>query len=435
MNFPSSPRSQAGTRRRMSPFASGFALLSMVAFLFASCLLIDSATAGEEVMIDGVLHIVNGSTPTNGIQDMELEEVWRIGGEDDEDVLLGIITRALIDDDDNIYLLDQQLSEVQVFSSDGEYLKTLGREGSGPGEVTRPGDFLFMPDGTLGLVQIFPGKIVQVNMDGTPAGEFNPDTGGATEGGFLALVNCKSSGGNLALSGIQITVDTSTGVQTRNFFLRSYNMDGTMAASIYSLERVWDFGNGFVFRESDNDFIWWRMDVGSDGRIVVCEPRYEYALSVYSPDGVLERVIDREYESWTRSDKIFKRFESIMRTQSAQFPPGTETETDTVEMDVNYVRVAKDGSIWTLPSRQMYEPEAGIFATYDVFTPEGDFDRQVRVICPGSSADDNLIFTGSDFVFQVTGFWESVLGANGGGGDEEEGTEPEPMEVICYRIK
>ena len=100
---------------------------------------------------------------------MELEEIWRIGGEDDEDVLLGIITRALVDEEDNIYLLDQQLSEVQVFSSDGEYMKTLGREGSGPGEVTRPGDFLFMPDGTLGLVQIFPGKIVKVDLNGVPA--------------------------------------------------------------------------------------------------------------------------------------------------------------------------------------------------------------------------------------------------------------------------
>ena len=413
----------------------GQILLFLAMLLVIVALIPAPASAGEEVMQDGILHIVNGSTPSGGIQTMELEELWRIGGEDDEDVLLGIITRALVDQENNIYLLDQQLSEVQVFTPDGEHMKTLGRQGSGPGEVTNPGDFVFMPDGTLGLVQIFPGKIIQLNMDGTPAGEFHPDTGEATAGGFLALVNCRSAGGNLVLSGIQISADPATGTQTRDYFVRSYNSDGSLKAPIFNMERIWNFQNGFVFREAENDFIWWRMDVGQDGRIVLCEPRYDYALSVYSPEGELERIIDREYESWTRSDKIYKRFESIMEGQVAQFPPGTEMEVEKMEMDVADLRVAQDGSIWTLPSRQMYEPEPGFFAVYDVFTPEGHFEKQVRVQCPGDPAADRLIFTGSDFIFQVTGFWDSVLGANGGGSDEDDESEAEPMEVICYRIK
>ena len=65
-------------------------------------------------------------------------------------------------------------------------------------------------------------------------------------------------------------------------------------ANVYELERVWNFANGFTFKEGDNDFIWWRMDVGPDGRVVACEPRNEYALSVYSPDGELLGVIARD---------------------------------------------------------------------------------------------------------------------------------------------
>ena len=68
-----------------------------------------------------------------------------------------------------------------------ELVNTLGRQGSGPGEVNNPGDFVLMPDGTLGMVQIFPGKIVKLNLDGTPAGVFQPAFGEATAGGFLAL--------------------------------------------------------------------------------------------------------------------------------------------------------------------------------------------------------------------------------------------------------
>lgn len=397
-------------------------------------LLLLLSAAAASAATGAVPLIANGSEPENGLVPMELEELWRVGGEDDEDVLLGIIARAMVDDQDNIYLLDQQLSEVQVYSADGEHLQTLGREGNGPGEVTGPGDFVFMPDGTLGLVQIFPGKIVKLNLDGTPAGEFNPDTGEATTGGFLALINCRSAGGNLALSGIQISMDTANATQTRDFFVRTYEMDGSLRSNVYGLQREWNFAAGFEFSEAGNDFIWWRMDVGPDGRIVLAQPRYGYELSVYDANGNLERVITREYESWERSPEMYERWKTIMEAQAQQFPPGTPIKVEKKEMDITDLRIARDGSIWTLPSRQMYEPEPGYYAVYDVFTPEGRFDRQVGVRCEGDPSRDRLILTGGDRVFMVTGFWDAALGAMGASaGDEEE--EPEPMEVICYRVK
>lgn len=381
----------------------------------------------------GVPHVRNGAQPAGGVEDLHLEEMWRVGGDDDEDVLLGIVTRVLLDAKGNLYLLDQQMSEVKVFSPAGELVNTLGRQGDGPGEVSNPGDFVLMPDGTLGLVQIFPGKIVKLNLDGTPAGDFNPDTGAATAGGFLALVNCRSAGGNLVLSGIRISMDQATAKQTRTYFVRRYGMDGKQVAQYIGKDVVWDFSSGFKFREIDNDFIWWRMDVAPDGRLVVCEPRYDYALSVYSPEGKLEKVIDREYESWTRNATVKKRYEAIMDAQVRQFPPGTEMEVEAREQDVADLRVAKDGTIWVLPSRQMYEPEAGSFATYDVFAPDGRFTKQVRVHCPGNPASDRLIFAGDDRVLQVTGFWDAVIAATGGSGQEDAAATA--MEVICYRMK
>ena len=164
---------------------------------------------------------------------------------------------------------------------------------------------------------------------------------------------------------------------------------------------------------------------------MACEPRYEYALSVYAPDGTLQHVIDRQYESWTRNERVRQRYEAIMQSQAQQFPPGTETEIEDQEQDVGELRISPDGRIWVLPSRQMFEPEPGYFATYDVFTLDGEFTRQVRVECPGSADEDRLFFTGGDLVFQVTDFWNAVLSATGGGGEDEDAA---PMEVICYRI-
>ncbi len=387
----------------------------------------------EKVTEDGVLHIKNGTEPSGGIQDMELEELWRIGGEDDEDVLLGIVTRVLIDAEGNIYLLDGQLSQVQVFSPDGGYLKTLGHEGNGPGEITRPGDMVFMPDGTLGLVQIFPGKIVTLDLDGTPAGDFNPNMGDATSGGFLALVNCRSAGGNLVLGGIKISMDQTTMTQERNFFLRGYNPSGDMVASYIEKPVKWEFNKDFKFREIDSDFIWWRTDVSPEGKVVSCVPRYDYALSVFNPDGSLEKVIERQYKPWTRNEQVRQRYQSIMEAQAAQFPPGTDVVIEDKEQSVEDLRIAPDGTIWVLPSRQMFEPDPGYFAVFDLFSPEGEYTRQVGVKCEGDPANDRLMFAGGDRVFLVTGFWDAVLSANSASGDEED--EAEPMSVICYRIK
>ncbi len=416
---------------------SRFPLRGLVGLMFVLLSLVIlpslSSAAVEKVTEDGVLHLKNGTEPSGGVQDMELEELWRIGGEDDEDVLLGIISRVLIDDEGNIYLLDGQLSEVQVFSPEGEFIKTLGRQGNGPGEVTRPGDMVFMPDGTLGLVQIFPGKIVTLNMDGTPAGDFNPNLGDATEGGFLALVNCRSAGGNLVLGGIQISMDQTTMTQNRTFFLRSFDPEGNKVASYIEKQVTWAFNKDFKFRELDSDFIWWRTDVNAQGQVISCEDRYDYALSVFNPDGTLDRVIERQYEPWTRNDKVRNRYQAIMEAQAAQFPPGTEVEIEGREQSVEDLRIASDGTIWVLPSRQMFEPEPGYFATYDEFSPEGEFTHQIRVKCEGDPSMDRLMFAGGDRVFLVTGFWDAVLSANAAATDEDE--EAQPMEVICYRIK
>lgn len=405
--------------RHFRPSRFALPLTTTLLVLLALATALPALAAPEKVTTDGVLHIRNGAEPTGGVQDMELEELWRIGGEDDEGVLLGIITRARIADNGDIYLLDGQLAQAQVFSADGEFIKSLGRQGNGPGELTAPGDMVFMPDGTLGLVQIFPGKIVKLDLDGNPAGDFKPNVGEATSGGFLALVNCRSAGGNLVLGGIQISMDQSTMTQVRTYFLRGFDIDGNQTASYIERPVTWKFDSSFKFREIDNDFIWWRLDVGKNGKVVSCIPRYGYALSVWNPDGTLDRVIEREYESWTRTDDVKKRFQSIMEAQAAQFPPGTPVEVEDKEQDVEDLRVDPDGNIWVLPSREMFEPQEGFFATYDVFSPDGEFTRQVRVKCEGDPSADRLLFAG-DRVFIVTGFWDAVLQANAAAGEDTE---------------
>lgn len=413
-------------------------LAGILAIVTSVGILTNPATAGEEVLVDGVLHIRNGNTPPQGVETLQLKELWRAGGEDDEDVLFGIIGQVQVDDDGNIYLLDQQLSDVKVYSPDGEFLKTLSREGDGPGEIRSPNDMIFMPDGTLGLVQQFPGKIIKVDLEGTPAGEFLPGGADPTSGGFMALADAKSGGGNLVLGGVAISVDTEAQAQNRNCFVASFDPDGKELVRYQELNYRWA-APAVTLKEWQMLYLWRRWNVGPNGRVLIPPVHEEYRINVYNPDGSLDRVIEREFAGWPRGggepSVTQTIMEAIQRGIERQGLPDVKAELEEVEPAVYRINVDDQGMIWVLSSRGFREQPEGIFSTYDVFDPSGHFQRQVAVACEGDSVKDGLFFCGKDKMILVTGFVDALVAAMGGGAAEvEEEEEAAPMEVICFKI-
>jgi len=69
---------------------------------------------------------MNSAEPSSGHRVIQLEEQWRIGGPDNEENLPGVIDKALTDQEGNLYLLDIQLTEVQVFDPEGQFVRRLG---------------------------------------------------------------------------------------------------------------------------------------------------------------------------------------------------------------------------------------------------------------------------------------------------------------------
>ena len=76
----------------------------------------------EITVIDGVPHVRNPAQPRDGLQTLHLEELWRVGGDtDDEDEFFGVVMAALLDDQGNSYLLDAQLMRSLGFANRGGY--------------------------------------------------------------------------------------------------------------------------------------------------------------------------------------------------------------------------------------------------------------------------------------------------------------------------
>ncbi len=95
------------------------------------------------------------------VNKFQMDEIWRVDMDQDQ-FLFGEIEDLLIDADGTIYVLDSQLANVKVFSAAGQHLRTIGREGDGPGEARAPGDLVFMPDGSLGLISKLNWKIAKI---------------------------------------------------------------------------------------------------------------------------------------------------------------------------------------------------------------------------------------------------------------------------------
>ncbi|RKZ12898.1 hypothetical protein DRQ53_14120, partial [bacterium] len=112
----------------MSAFLRRFPMVGL--FPAATLLFILSAsvaTAGDwkgtESNVDGQLHVKNPATAIDAEMDIELEEVFRLGGWDGgDDEFFGIVVDIEEDAEGNLYVLDSQLNEIKIYSADGEYL-------------------------------------------------------------------------------------------------------------------------------------------------------------------------------------------------------------------------------------------------------------------------------------------------------------------------
>jgi hypothetical protein len=127
----------------------------------------------------GVAVTKNPKKPAFGERAITLEEELSIGKPGGtEGQLFSRLWYLAVDDEENIYAMDQGETQVKVFDKKGLFLRTIGRKGAGPGELLNPNnifitsrpelvveDFIrnltfYTPDGkyirALSIVGIFP---------------------------------------------------------------------------------------------------------------------------------------------------------------------------------------------------------------------------------------------------------------------------------------
>lgn len=381
---------------------------------------------------DGVARVRNAAVPAGGRQTLRARELWRASGEDG-DLFFGNVGQVLSGPRGEIYVLDSQQSQVQVFAADGRHLRTLSREGEGPGEVRRPGDMLLLPDGSLGLVQTFPGRIVRVGADGRPAGDFTIGAGDPASGRFAALVAGRSRGGTTALLGIQMTFGAD-GTSNQTYFLAAYDEAGKQRHTYLSKDSTLNYA-AFDLDEAAMDFVYGRWDIGPDGRVYVAPRRDRYLIQVHAPDGRLERVIEREYQSWPRDAQARTAARQVIEAVGRNYPARPRQVTiEETEPDIAGLWAAPGGELWVRTSRGDREGAAGVLAVLDVFDAAGRFTHQLALAAPGDARRDAIYLLDAGRMVVVTAALDAFLSMQGVA-PEAEAAEAAAMEVICYELR
>jgi hypothetical protein len=371
-----------------------------------------------------LLPMLPASAIASGTEVIELERIWEVGADEDEEFLFGVLSSLAVDGSGNVYTLDRQLTEVSMFSPDGEYLGPVGREGEGPGEFTRIGQVFVSAPGEIGVVQRMPGRIVTVRTDGTPGGEIPlPDS---LTGSPVYFFGAARAGSDLVLNLRQVERRPS-GVKLSTALVR-IDASGREMARLSEFSETRDMTSFTIDERSSAPILW---DVDPDGNVCVNDSFTRYEVRVHAPTGEVLRILRRDYEPRQRSAEEVRRNTPRMAIQrrggQRRDATGIPSPTD---RDVQAIFCRPDRSVWVLSSRGAFDPPEGILAVFDEFDASGAFSGKVALRGGGDFSEDGLHLVGNR-LFLTRGLRAAERAARGEG-DDDEGAEP--MSVVCFEL-
>ena len=403
---------------------------AILALVLVPSLLILVAVGAPGATPEGVPWVKNGAEPRDGIRTFTLGEQWRAGGEND-DVFFGNVLQVLPGPDGTVHVLDSQQTTVFVFTDDGRFVGTLGGRGEGPTEVNNINSIIEMPDGSVGLGQVLPGKLVMVDAQGDPVGTIGITDPDAKDSGFVLLMGGQAQRETLLLTGMRWRMDDA-GKMAQISFLRLYDRQGQALQEFLRQETVFDTSH-FVITEKGYDFVWSRSGYLPDGRIYLAPERNRYRDQDLRP----ERIGEPGHHPGLPQPQPLGRREgerpAAARGHRHELRPSAQGCGNRGHRSGHHrgLRAPPEGGLWVRTSRGDHSGD-GVLTTLDIFDAKGEFVAQHRLEGPGDPVRDGIHFLPGNRLVVVTGALEAyrreqTTAVSGGVSGEEV-----PLEVVCY---
>ncbi len=252
-------------------------------FIIFACTFIFSSYSQQKARWKGKIEHENGiEVIKNPIKPMYSNYVFHT----EEDLSIGKATGKVeymfsrisgisVDREERIYVLDYSEANIKVFSKNGDYLKTIGRKGQGPGEMTSP----------FAMSITNKNEIVVQDLNNHQISFFS------LEGRYLKAISTAELiivGSVIDTRGNIIGIISTTGPDKQIIELKKFSseLDYLYSFCSFSLPRKSPAYNPF------SPEICWALTVEDE---VVCGFSDDYELKVFSSDGKLIRIIRKDY--------------------------------------------------------------------------------------------------------------------------------------------
>ena len=376
--------------------------------------------------------IANADQPRDGREVLEMRELWH-RGHDDDDLIFGAVITAATGPDGNVYVLDTQLSQVSVFDVEGNFLRNLSREGEGPGETRRPEDMVFFADGTLGLVQYINGRIIRIDLEGTPLNSVMPPGYDPQEGGGMSSIRrARCRAGSLVINGARVTPGEGGQGMVRTQYLVRTNEDAEILAEFQSRTTASQLmRDGWI--EKNNYFpSHERWDIDGKGRVLAATERDRYLISVFEPDGTLAFSFGRSFKPLARTEAEKQEIRDALTVLRDGERVDVRVEVEDNHPAVSALYWMDQGEIWVLTARGTHDQDPGIMMTFDAFDMAGIFVRQVALKCDGDPDEDKLVFLGNRRAALIRGQVQARRNTYGGSRGEEAEVAMHDLKVFAF---
>jgi hypothetical protein len=337
-----------------------------IAAVLSINLILGIACKKQGVEWKGTIEIKDGATivknPKDPIYDepvLELTEDLVIrGSEEVEEQMFQSIHTLDVDEEGNFYILDEQAGNIKVFDQNGDFVKTIGRKGQGPGEFGMPISLFLSQQGHIIVNDMGQRKIQYFDMGGNYLKEFS------IADKFLFF-------GPMVTSGRDLIVTYTVPQEKPVTVLQKLDSEFAPILTFTSLPMdTPPMINIFVARSLSS----LRWTLTYEDEIIWADIKNpEFELSLQDTDGKLKRIITREYDpiSITADDKDRLIEETFGDNPTDQwdvrfpdyYPPFSGFSFD----DFGHLFVKR------------YEKETNENGSlYDIFDAEGKFIAQMR---------------------------------------------------------
>jgi hypothetical protein len=283
-----------------------------IAISVFSIVVLLSYTAGQKIKtVDDVKIIQNKKKPNppkGTLSKIKLELETVIGESEDPDKAFSQLSSFVVDNDGIVYALDFKEQKIKVFDAEGQFVRSFGEKGQGPGELQMPAGIHLAPGFELAVDDALAKKMIYF----TKEGKYIRDVSYATR---LALVN-------LLMDPFGNFIGREMKLEDQKMFFEIVKLD-TELKSVFSLDKI-GFpipipGSGKKINLMDAISI---FQFDSAGNIYYGRNR-DYEINMYTPKGKLVKSIRKEFQPQkiTEEDKeeILSRLDSVPTAGAVNF--------------------------------------------------------------------------------------------------------------------